>query len=225
MRSALLCVYSRINGKVAVELWHPLAMAQAPKNTSTRAASPPKKAAAKKAAPKKPSATSASKPAVGLPPPSEVVPQSLVGRRAPELDLEGPGGQRFTLADFAGRRLVLYFYPKDDTPGCTLEAHDFQAAHAAFARKNAVVVGVSRDSAASHARFCQKHGLGFTLLSDPEARVLSAYGAWAEKTLYGKTGVGIVRSTFVLDEAGVVRSVFSKVKVAGHVDAVLASLT
>jgi peroxiredoxin Q/BCP len=181
----------------------------------TASESAPKAAAKAKAGPK---------PAVTLPPASEIEPTSLVGRRAPELDLEGPGGKRFQLADFAGRKLVLYFYPKDDTPGCTLEANDFEAAQAAFARKNAVVVGVSRDSAASHARFCKKHGLSFTLLSDPEARVLRAYGVWAEKVLYGNRSVGIVRTTFVIDEKGNVLSAFPKVKVAGHVDAVLASM-
>ncbi len=164
------------------------------------------------------------KPTPELPPPSTVTPADLVGRAAPELDLEGPQGTRVKLADFRGKQLVLYFYPKDDTPGCTLEAQDFHAARAAFARRNAEVVGVSRDSAASHARFCAKYGLGFTLLSDPEARVLRAYGAWAEKVLYGKRGVGIVRSTFVIDPKGVVVAVFPKVKVAGHVDAVLAAL-
>lgn len=164
------------------------------------------------------------KTSAALPPASEIEPASLVGARAPELDLEGPEGKRFELADFAGRKLVLYFYPKDDTPGCTLEANDFQAAQAAFARKNAVVVGVSRDSAASHAKFCKKHGLGFTLLSDPDARVLRAYGVWAEKVLYGNRSVGIVRTTFVIDEKGTVVRAFPKVKVAGHVDAVLAAL-
>ena len=159
-----------------------------------------------------------------LPPAADIEPSSLVGGAAPELDLEGPEGKRFKLADFAGKRLILYFYPKDDTPGCTLEANDFQAAQAAFARKNAVVVGVSRDSAATHARFCKKHGLGFVLLSDPDARVLRAYGVWAEKVLYGNRSVGIVRTTFVIDEKGVVLRAFPKVKVTGHVDAVLASL-
>jgi peroxiredoxin Q/BCP len=186
------------------------------------AASKPKKLPVERTAPSKSKAVV--KPAA-LPPPSEIEPGSLVGRRAPELDLEGPGTKRFRLTDFAGKRLVLYFYPKDDTPGCTLEASDFQAAKAAFARKNAVVAGVSRDTAASHARFCEKHGLDFTLLSDPEARVLRAYGVWAEKVLYGNRSVGIVRTTFVIDDSGVVVKVFPKVKVAGHVDAVLASLS
>jgi peroxiredoxin Q/BCP len=184
----------------------------------TTAKSPVKETAGSTAA--KPGA----KGSIALPPASEIEPSSLIGARAPELDLEGPDGKRFGLADFAGRKLVLYFYPKDDTPGCTLEANDFQAAQAAFARKNAVVVGVSRDSATSHAKFCKKHGLAFTLLSDPEARVLRAYGVWAEKVLYGNRSVGIVRTTFVLDEKGVVLRAFSKVKVSGHVDAVLASL-
>ncbi len=196
-------------------------MADAKKKTST-----PKPtstvAKATKAAKKAPAKTAKSD--VALPPASTIDPNSLVGTRAPELDLEGPDGKRFALSDFAGKQLVLYFYPKDDTPGCTLEALDFQAARAAFARKNAVVVGVSRDSAASHARFCKKHDLALTLLSDPDARVLSAYGVWAEKVLYGNRSVGIARSTFVIDATGVVKRVFPKVKVAGHVDAVLAAL-
>jgi peroxiredoxin Q/BCP len=146
----------------------------------------------------------------------------LVGQPAPELDLESDRGTRVKLADFAGKKVVLYFYPKDDTPGCTLEAQDFHAARAAFARKNAVIVGVSRDSLASHARFRSKHALGFELLSDPDARVLRAYGAWGEKVLYGNKSVGVIRTTFVIDERGVVVAAFPKVKVAGHVDAVLA---
>lgn len=189
----------------------------------------PKKKTAKKASAKKSPADTAAKkpakasPATELPPASAIDPSSLLGKRAPELALEGPTGPH-VLADYAGKKLVLYFYPKDDTPGCTLEALDFQAARAAFARKNAVVVGVSRDSRAAHERFCKKHDLAFTLLSDPDARVLSAYGVWAEKVLYGNRSVGIVRTTFVIDEQGIVRAVFPKVKVAGHVDAVLAAV-
>lgn len=154
---------------------------------------------------------------------SEVDPRALVGEPAPAFELEGPEGI-VRLSDFRGERLVLYFYPKDSTPGCTLEARDFQAASAALGRKNASVVGVSRDSLASHARFASKHELRFLLLSDPEARALRAYGAWKEKTLYGKRSVGIVRTTFIIDEEGIVRHVFPAVKVAGHVDAVLAAL-
>jgi peroxiredoxin Q/BCP len=205
-------------------------MAEPKKKSATKKA-PPTKARVKAATASKPKETKGEKPiakakadAAALPPASSVEASSLVGKPAPALDLEGPEGKSFALSDFAGKKLVLYFYPKDDTPGCTLEALDFHAARAAFARKNAVVVGVSRDSAASHARFCKKHDLALTLLSDPSARVLSAYGVWAEKVLYGNRSVGIVRSTFVIDEQGVVRAAFPKVKVAGHVDAVLASL-
>ncbi len=160
-----------------------------------------------------------------LPPASTIEPTLLVGSPAPELDLESDAGGRVRLADLAGKKIVLYFYPKDDTPGCTLEARDFEAARAAFARKNAVVVGISRDSLAAHARFRAKHGLGFLLLSDPDARALRAYGVWAEKVLYGKRSLGIVRSTFVIGEDGKVVAAFPKVKVAGHVDAVLAVLS
>ena len=214
---------------IATALGRLLPMAATKKKTTAIKAPP---AASKTAIAKEALATKASKPAAKpakasdetLPAASSIDPSSLVGKRAPELDLEGPGGKRFRLADFAGKHLVLYFYPKDDTPGCTLEALDFQAARAAFARKNAIVVGVSRDSATSHAKFCKKHELALTLLSDPDARVLSAYGVWAEKVMYGNRSVGIVRSTFVIDPSGVVKHVFPKVKVAGHVDAVLAAL-
>jgi peroxiredoxin Q/BCP len=183
---------------------------------TTKGAAPGSPRAPKKTAP------AAAAPAKELPPASTVSPELLVGKRAPELDLEAEPGKRVRIADFEGKKIVLYFYPKDDTPGCTLEAQDFEAARAAFARKNAVVIGVSRDSLAAHARFRGKHALGFQLLSDPDARVLRAYGAWAEKTLYGKRSLGIVRTTFVIDEAGKVVAAFPKVKVAGHVDAVLA---
>lgn len=146
------------------------------------------------------------------------------GDAAPAFSIATDDAGTLSLAGFAGKKLVLYFYPKDDTPGCTLEAQDFHAARAAFARKNAVIVGVSRDSVASHARFRGKHGLDIELLSDPDARVLRAYGAWGEKVLYGKRSVGVIRTTFVIDERGVIVAAFPNVKVAGHVDAVLAVL-
>ncbi len=147
-----------------------------------------------------------------------------VGKRAPAFSLEGSDGKKVALKDWKGQRVVLYFYPKDDTPGCTLEAQDFQRAQAKLKKKNAVVLGVSRDTIAAHCKFRDKYGLGFPLLSDPEHAVIEAYGAWGEKNLYGKKSLGIIRTTVVIDEDGKVKKIFPKVKVNGHVDAVLAAL-
>jgi thioredoxin-dependent peroxiredoxin len=147
-----------------------------------------------------------------------------VGKRAPSFKLESSDGGKVSLSDFRGKNVVLYFYPKDNTPGCTLEAQDFQKALPKLKKLNAVVLGVSRDSIASHCKFRDKFGLGFPLLSDPEHETLEAYGAWGEKTLYGKKSVGIIRTTVVIDEAGKVKQVFPKVKVKGHIDAVLEAL-
>lgn len=147
-----------------------------------------------------------------------------VGKKAPAFKLESSDGGSVSLSDFRGKNVVLYFYPKDNTPGCTLEAQDFQKALPKLKKLNAVVLGISRDSIASHCKFRDKFGLGFPLLSDPEHQVLEAYGAWGEKTLYGKKSVGIIRTTVVIDEAGKVKKVFPKVKVNGHVDAVLAAI-
>jgi peroxiredoxin Q/BCP len=147
-----------------------------------------------------------------------------VGKRAPSFKLESSDGGTVSLADFRGKNVVLYFYPKGSTPGCTTEAQDFQKALSKLKKRNAVVLGVSRDSIASHCKFRDKYGLGFPLLSDPEHEVIEAYGAWGEKTLYGKKSVGIIRTTVVIDEEGKVKKVFPKVKVSGHVDAVLEAL-
>ncbi|MEY4575812.1 MAG: hypothetical protein RL701_515 [Pseudomonadota bacterium] len=147
-----------------------------------------------------------------------------VGKRAPAFKLEGSDGGQVALADFRGKNVVLYFYPKDNTPGCTLEAQDFQLALPKFKKRNAVVLGVSRDSITSHCKFRDKYELGFQLLSDPAHEVLEAYGAWGEKTLYGKKSIGIVRTTVVIDDQGKIKQVFPKVKVKGHVAAVLAAL-
>jgi thioredoxin-dependent peroxiredoxin len=146
------------------------------------------------------------------------------GKKAPAFTLPASTGGKVALSDFAGKRLVLYFYPKDDTPGCTTEAKDFQASAAKLKKLNAQVVGISKDSIERHEKFCAKYGLGFPLLSDPEGKVIEKYGAWGEKNLYGKKSMGIVRTTVVVDEQGVVRKVFQKVRVNGHVDAVLDAL-
>ena len=147
-----------------------------------------------------------------------------VGKRAPAFTLQDSDGKKVSLSDFRGKRVVLYFYPKDNTPGCTVEAQEFQAALPKFKKLKTAVLGVSRDSLASHCKFRDKFGLEFPLLSDPDHEVLEAYGAWGEKTLYGKKSLGIIRSTVIIDEQGKVAQVFPKVKVNGHVDAVLEAL-
>jgi peroxiredoxin len=143
------------------------------------------------------------------------------GAPAPAFDLPRDGGGRASLADFAGKTVVLYFYPKDDTSGCTKEAVGFTEKAAEFEAAGAVVIGVSKDSVAAHDKFKAKHGLGVILLSDAEGDVCERYGVWAEKSMYGKKYMGIERSTFLIDGAGVVRKAWPKVKVPGHVDAVL----
>jgi peroxiredoxin Q/BCP len=145
------------------------------------------------------------------------------GKKAPAFSLDSAGG-RVSLADYAGKWLVLYFYPKDLTPGCTTEAMAFRDAKKKLASRNAAVVGVSRDPVALHEKFAAKCELDFPLLSDPEGKTIRAYGAWGEKVLYGKRSEGILRSTVIIDPAGKVARVFPKVKVAGHADAVLEAL-
>ena len=146
------------------------------------------------------------------------------GDKAPEFDLESDAGERVSLKSLAGRPAVVYFYPRDNTPGCTLEAQGFRDAAAKLTKKGAVVLGVSRDSIASHCKFRDQHGLNFRLLSDPDAKAIKAYGAWGEKNMYGKKTEGILRTTVIIDEDGNVAKVFPKVKVAGHVDEVVAAL-
>ncbi len=143
------------------------------------------------------------------------------GKKAPAFSLPASSGNTVSLKDFAGKKLVLYFYPKDSTPGCTTEAEGFRDAAKKLAKLGAVVLGVSKDSIASHCKFIDKHELNFVLLSDEDGDVLMKYGAWGEKNMYGKKTMGIIRSTFVIDQAGVVRRAFRSVKVTGHVDKVL----
>ena len=142
------------------------------------------------------------------------------GAKAPDFELAGPAGP-ITLADFRGKALVLYFYPKDDTPGCTREAQDFTALAADFARAGVAVVGVSKDTVAKHAKFTAKYELGIPLGSDPEGVVIERYGSWVEKTLYGRQYMGIDRSTFLVGKDGRIARIWRKVKVSGHAAEVL----
>ena len=148
-----------------------------------------------------------------------------VGDRAPAFTLPTGAGQPVSLKDFRGRRVVLYFYPKDDTPGCTKEACGFQATLAQFRDAGAVILGVSRDPEASHRRFAEKFGLTFSLLSDPDAAVCKAYGVYKRKTMYGRTSWGIVRTTFLIDDEGKIAALFPNVRVEGHVEQVLKALS
>ena len=145
------------------------------------------------------------------------------GNQAPDFTLEADDGSRFRLADHKGSKIVVYFYPKDDTQGCTIEAIDFTKAAPAFAKAGTKVVGISPDSVASHCKFRDKHGLAITLAADPERKAIEAYGVWAEKSMYGRTYMGVERSTFLIDKDGRVARAWRKVKVPGHVEAVLAA--
>ena len=134
------------------------------------------------------------------------------GTKAPDFTLNDKDGKVVSLSDFMGKKVVLYFYPKDNTPGCTRQACAFAAAYEAFRSRNAVVIGVSKDSAASHQRFAAKYDLPFVLLSDPERQAIEAYGVWQEKKMCGKVSMGVVRSTYVIDGDGVIRHALPKVK-------------
>ena len=143
-----------------------------------------------------------------------------IGAKAPDFDLAGANGL-IRLADLKGQPVVLYFYPKDDTSGCTKEAQAFSALSSDFAKLGATVVGVSKDSLASHAKFTAKYDLTIQLGSDPEGQVIEAYGAWVEKSMYGRTYMGIERSTFLIAADGTLSRIWRKVKVPGHAEAVL----
>lgn len=146
-----------------------------------------------------------------------------VGKKAPAFSLESSEGGKVKLGDFAGKPVVVYFYPRDNTPGCTTEANDFRAAMPQFKKLGVTVLGISKDSIASHCKFRDKYELNFPLLSDPDGKMLEAYGAWGEKNMYGKKMMGIIRSTVLIDGKGKVAAVWPKVSVKGHVDAVLAA--
>lgn len=144
--------------------------------------------------------------------------------KAPDFTLSDKDGNAVSLSDFAGKKIVLYFYPKDNTPGCTRQACAFAAAYEGFKSKNAVVIGVSKDSTASHIKFAEKYNLPFILLSDTELTAIKAYGVWQEKVMCGKKGMGVVRTTFIIDEQGMILSVMPKVKPDSNAAEVLAML-
>ena len=135
-----------------------------------------------------------------------------IGMKAPAFTLPDKDGKAVSLSDFVGKKVVLYFYPKDNTPGCTRQACAFAAAYEGFKAKDVVVIGISKDSVASHLKFAQKYDLPFVLLSDPELQAIQSYGVWQEKKLYGKVSMGVVRTTFVIDEQGNIEKVMPKVK-------------
>ena len=134
------------------------------------------------------------------------------GMKAPSFTLSDTDGNMISLADFAGRKVVVYFYPKDNTPGCTRQACAFAANFEKFKETDAVVIGISKDSAASHRKFAEKYNLPFILLSDPDLQAIQAYGVWQEKKLYGKVSMGVVRTTYIIDENGTIENVMPKVK-------------
>ena len=147
-----------------------------------------------------------------------------VGNTAPDFVLCDKDGKEVRLADFRGKKVVLYFYPKDSTPGCTRQACAFAAAYEGFKDKNIKVIGISKDSVASHLKFAEKYSLPFTLLSDPELSATKAYGVWQEKKLYGKVSFGVVRTTFIIDENGIIERVMERVKPDTNASEILEAL-
>ena len=147
-----------------------------------------------------------------------------IGMKAPDFTLTDKDGNTICLSEFLGKKVVLYFYPKDNTPGCTRQACAFAVAYEGFKSRDVVVIGISKDSAASHQKFAQKHELPFILLSDPELQAIQAYGVWQEKKLYGKVSMGVVRTTFIIDEQGNIEKVMPKVKPDTNAAEILAYL-
>ena len=148
-----------------------------------------------------------------------------VGKEAPNFTLESDEEKQVSLKDFRGKKVVLYFYPKDGTTGCTTEALGFKDVAEQFAKESAVILGISKDSVSSHQKFKQKHQLPFTLLSDPDAKVPNQYDVWKEKSLYGRKFMGTERTTFLIDEKGIIRKIYRKVKPEGHAQTCLLDLT
>ena len=147
-----------------------------------------------------------------------------VGQKAPDFTLNDQFGNQVSLSDFLGKKVVVYFYPKDNTPGCTRQACAFAGAYEAFGQKDVVVIGISKDSVASHVKFAEKYNLPFILLSDPDRVAIESFGAWAEKKLYGKVSMGVVRCTFLIDEQGIVTHVMPKAKPDTNAAEILAML-
>ena len=147
-----------------------------------------------------------------------------VGTKAPQFTLSDKDGNAVSLSDFLGKKVVLYFYPRDNTPGCTRQACAFASNYEGFKSKDVIVIGVSKDSVASHQKFAEKYDLPFILLSDPDRQVIEAYGVWQEKKNYGKVSMGVVRSTFIIDEQGVIEKVMPKVKPDTNAAEILAYL-
>ncbi len=147
-----------------------------------------------------------------------------VGTKAPDFTLKNQEDQEISLSQFAGKRVVLYFYPRDNTPGCTRQACGFAQNYEGFTQRDVVVIGVSKDSVASHLKFAQKYELPFVLLSDPDLEAIQAYGVWQEKKLYGKVSMGVVRTTYVIDPRGVIEKVMPKVKPDTNAAEILAYL-
>ena len=150
---------------------------------------------------------------------------SAAGTKAPEFTLQDKDGNLVSLSDFLGKKVILYFYPKDNTPGCTRQACAFAQSYEKFNEINAVVIGISKDSESSHQKFAEKHGLPFILLSDPELQAIQAYDVWKEKKLYGKVSMGVVRTTYIIDEQGTIEKVMPKVKPDTNASEILAYLT
>ena len=135
-----------------------------------------------------------------------------IGEKAPDFTLQDKNGNNVSLSDFLGKKVVLYFYPRDNTPGCTRQACAFAGLYDEFKKKNVEVIGISKDSVSSHVKFAEKHALPFVLLSDPERIAIEAYGVWQEKKMYGKVSFGVVRTTFIIDEQGNIEKIMPKVK-------------
>ncbi len=148
----------------------------------------------------------------------------IKGDKAPDFSLTDQNGKQVDLTDFSGKKVVLYFYPKDNTPGCTRQACTFAAEYEKFTQNNIVVIGVSKDSIASHRKFAEKYNLPFILLADPDLQAIQAYGVWQEKKLYGKVSMGVVRTTFIIDENGVITEIMPKVKPDTNAADILAKL-
>lgn len=147
-----------------------------------------------------------------------------INEPAPDFQALGSRGQEIKLSDLRGKKVVLYFYSKDNTSGCTMEACDFRDHYAEFEQAETVIIGVSKDPMGSHHKFIEKYNLPFVLVSDPELKILQAYGVWKEKNMYGKKTMGVERTTVIIDEQGIIKKIYPKVKVKGHVEKVLEDL-